>query len=125
MQNQERGEDEKLLPVRGPDRGAPVPKYGAVRKSGGNEAPLLQGRPIDNIGLMLHRPRRDAVGFLAREDTQAKPGAGSSDFLEGIHVAAYDAAIEICAVDAVDRRRQGKPACDFRDRKSTRLNSSH
>src|SRR3546814_20423111 len=64
--------------------------------------------------LRLHRPRRDAVGFLAREDTQAKPGAGSSDFLEGIHVAAYDAAIEICAVDAVDRRRQGKPACDFR-----------
>src|SRR3546814_6888239 len=67
LQHQERGEDENLLPVLVPDRGAPVPNYGAVRKSGGIEAPLLQGRPIDNICLRLHRPRRDAVGFLARE----------------------------------------------------------
>src|SRR3546814_1666884 len=51
LQHQERGEDENLLPGLVPDRGAPVPNYGAVRKSGGIEAPLLQGRPINHICL--------------------------------------------------------------------------
>src|SRR3546814_6051766 len=37
LQHQERGEDENLLPVLVPDRGAPVPNYGAVRKSGRSE----------------------------------------------------------------------------------------
>src|SRR3546814_710416 len=58
LQHQERGEDENLLPVLVPDRGAPVPNYGAVRTSGGIEAPLLQGRPIDTkIGRASCRER--------------------------------------------------------------------